>query len=273
MVLSAGLYASGWPDQIRAHPYVVLALFALGALILVLGFVWPKGTKAGEPQPQSPSSIHAPINVQVNPVFNNSPTVTQTASIPNDRKEQAFQAREVRLIVDKPSFHFLHRTHTVWQMALPGTVEYVLGAVAWIQNEVPEEGKAGKAIDSAIASLTYRGENGTLATVATAYWLDEFAHKIGIKIGQRRGILLGTLPGGLAGPLWLTMENPSERPFRPRLDAAVLVPSPKVLELTFMRIREIQVSIIEKEITLKRFSVFVENKGQDKWNLELQRPT
>lgn len=75
MTVSIGLYASGWPEQIKAHPQVVLAVFVLGAGLLALGFLLPK---------RLPWAIHAhsvapPMSIQINPVFNNSPSVKQTS--------------------------------------------------------------------------------------------------------------------------------------------------------------------------------------------------
>lgn len=63
-----GLYASGWPEHIRAHPSIVAGVLVLGVLLITIGFVWPREKSRSA----EPSSIPA-INVQVNPVFNNSP--------------------------------------------------------------------------------------------------------------------------------------------------------------------------------------------------------
>jgi len=41
MLLSAGLFASGWPEQVKAHPQIVFGLFAFGTLLLAIGLFWP----------------------------------------------------------------------------------------------------------------------------------------------------------------------------------------------------------------------------------------
>jgi hypothetical protein len=176
------------------------------------------------------------------------------------------------LHVEKPEFNLLHRTHISWQLAAPGIVgEVVLGAVAWVHNVTPDEGEKAKSIDSAIASVVYRGHNRILASVPTAYWLGESANEVDIRVGQRRGILLGILPNGLDGAPWITLENTHSVPFRPRLDCTVVGLAPKFTQQVSARIEEIEVSIVAHEVSLKKFSVFIESRGPGKRDLTLMR--
>ena len=181
-------------------------------------------------------------------------------------------APPISLQVEKPEFNLLYRTHITWQLAAPGIVEeIVLGAVAWVHNATPEEGEKAKSINSAIASVVYRGDNRILASVPTAYWLGESANEVDIRIGQRCGILLGILPNGLDGAPWMTLENTRSVPFRPRLDRTVVGLAPKFTQLVSARIKEIEVSIVAHEVSLNKFSVFIESRGPGKRDLTLMR--
>lgn len=210
--------------------------------------------------------------------FNNGPLreVVQleetTLRLPQAEVTAPPRSKQIGLQIEKPEFLFLISTRIAWQSALPGQINAQLGAIAWIHNPPAEEGETGNAIEGAVAALTYRGENRTLANVPTAFWLDHSAHEIDIKIGERRGIVLGVLPGGFTGQLWLAEENTRRTPFRmPRAGGVVNMSASRVSELILIRLREIDISIIANGITLKRFIVFVENMGEGKWNLALNK--
>ncbi len=277
------LHLTPWAE--KHSPTVLRWIIGLvvGAACCFLIWVFTKEADTPKEAQQpfvAPTAIPA-ITVQVNPIFNNSPTISQTASPVQSIDTQPVLPEKVVagspncLQVEKPEFLFLHQTRIAFVQALPGTVgRATLGAIAWVHNPAAEEGEAGSLIRSAVASLTYRGENRTLASVPSAYWLNESAYKVDIRIGARCGILLGTLPGGLDGPLWLAAENPRATPFRPqKAGMTMYIARPGWSELILSRLKEIEVSIIADGVTRKKFSVFIEARGPGKRDLTLERTT
>jgi hypothetical protein len=150
---------------------------------------------------------------------------------------------------------------------MPGQV---LGAVAWVHNPTAEEGETGTLVRSARASLAYRKEGRLLFTIETAFWLDEAGYEIDLKPGMTRGIVLALFPAGTSVPYWFGSQNhrrdriAAPRPGRRRMLAAS---SPQYVN--FATPEEIEISIVSKERTVRKVTVFVRRDERSFYDLSL----
>lgn len=247
-----------WPDWIKGHKEIVWGLW-----IVALGcWVWwavahylsiRRGEFAAAALPVP--SISAPINVQVNPVFNNNPVQTNQHTVelaPPDRPSEPLKST---LEILKPVFVSMCPVPGLWRPS--HSSGSVLGVVAWIHNPTAEEGEIGELVRSARASLAYRKEDGQLSfTIDTAYWLDESAYEIDIRPGMTRGIVLALFPAGMNLPYWFGSENRRRhRVAVSRPGTTLYVSSPKYVN--FAVPKEIEISIVSKQRTVRKLTILV----------------
>jgi hypothetical protein len=255
------LVDDGW---IRAHlpPYMPY-LYVLCALLWVWWGISYFFARRKEPIVSAPA-VHAPIHVEVKPVFNNNPTFSpvqtnqQIAEPPSDP-----EPTRSTLQVLKPVFEQLCPFRGGWHAARPGEV---LGAVAWVHNPTAEEGEIGTLIRDARASLAYRKEGHLVFTIETAYWLEESGYEIDLKPGMTRGIVLALFPAGTSSPFWFGSQNHRrDRIAAPRPGRMLVASSPQYVN--FVIPEEIEISIVSKQRTVRKVTIIV--KRDDRLSYEL----
>lgn len=242
MALSAGLFASGWPAFITAHAWIVWTGFAVGGGLLIWGLAQaPKHLESsGAP------ALNAPVHVEVNPVFNNSPTANQTGSPTQINQQQnspphAAEA-EPKLTAVQHELITIYWDFVQWEKRA-GTLP--IGIVLWVSNEPGAYGEKNEPIRSAVATVVYKANGNTVQHISRAFWLDESANEIFLDVGDRKGLIVAAVP--LAGDVWMAYNNPRRQEWRAptRIGRSFnFPPSPQPLSIKFGEELEIDVTIV-----------------------------
>lgn len=192
VLLAIGLFASGWPEHIRTHPFWVLGLLIVGVCLLGIGLL-PSGLlQHGEPlvansigRDNSGNQIFAP-NATIH-----LPSIDQKVE-PDPAPVQAAPARVF------PSLHARREWLDIVYSASPGY--WILGdgrepqtkkaLLVWFANPPARKGETGCPARDLVAHLTFRHMEG-VTHVPHVYWLDQLGYQIDINTGSELAVLVG----------------------------------------------------------------------------------
>jgi hypothetical protein len=199
MALSVGLFASGWPEHIRAHPYWVAIAFLVGAFLMALGFIWPAKEKSGIPV-QFVGSGNLVGRDNSGKMIGN---VEHYHEAPGARPTPAPEIP--RSIVSEPvskgiefemQFSWANLVYELspglWRRAQSYDNEYKRVLVVWFTNPLPMKGKPVERELPVLAHINLRNPaQGITEQIPTAYWVEEMGYQVNLGMGYNRGVMLG----------------------------------------------------------------------------------
>jgi hypothetical protein len=202
MALSLGLFASGWPEHIRAHPTWVAIVFLIGAGLLAIGFLQssPKEERgqpdfiggdnqghrivAGRDVIIGDAKIASGIKTQSSP---------QPISIPGSIPVSTKPASGIELEVQYQWLNLVYELSPgLWRRAQSYDNEYKRMLVVRFTNPLPTRGKP---IERELRVLSHiklqNPARGITEQIPTAYWLGEMGYKVNLGMGNNQEVLLG----------------------------------------------------------------------------------
>jgi hypothetical protein len=250
MLLAAGFFASGWPERVKAHPYWVLAMFVVGAIMfLVPAFesVLPRvqeylySVTVDSPPLVPVSKVETPISNETTvspnispifaPVINVSPVISATIS-PNQSNIQipppAPIEKPVAPPLEKPSIDLVDLQidpgmpnisyddlQACWkENNFDGNPALIL----WVMNPVAPVGSSGRPTPAIAAHLTLKAKDGSNTTIPRAYWVNVQENEVVLDVGHRAGVIVGYIEH----TVWVSPENPHR--FSPFANPVFAVP-------------------------------------------------
>lgn len=227
-------------------------------------FPWLKAFFTDKDNPESPAA-HGPIHIEVNPIFNNAPNMSQEAlpiqsneqtvnvedSEPPRAKKATWNPQAEAAEVEVLAFN-LGR----WERSPTGSK----GMLVWLVNEPAAQGERAKEFRSIFATLKYRENGETLAHVERAYWLDSIGNLVDLKFTQRKAIVLGTFHGCV----WNAFNNSLAKLAPRSLQYHQVIPKPVQYPIQFKELLETEVFIVSSATgeTIKNFDVEIRNLGE-----------
>jgi hypothetical protein len=202
MLLAIGLFASGWPEHIRAHPYWIGILFLLGAVLMGFGF-FPGRTSSKDEGMQSNSA--GPNNTGNQIIAHNStihlssnghlseqkfPVQPEPVSVPR----MPHVPRDLKLIIKlrwKPIYFDM--VPGVWREAQSFDYERQprMALLADLMRPFPAKGEGSIVPISvgAILKLTYG--SGETDIVKHAYWIERTNYEMTFSAGHTEVLVVG----------------------------------------------------------------------------------
>jgi hypothetical protein len=253
---AVGLFASGWPEHIRSHPWGVGGIALAGVILMVYGFFTP--SKKADEGHSSQSAVGSgniaarDISGKVITHVGNYYEAPPAAPIPHVEKPR--NKPMPKLLIGLPATPPVYWTHASWSAAPPGTYGAMVGALVRIYQPSAGEGEKTPYVGSAVASVTYLKDEQIIASVPTAYWLEAPGYEVEFKAGQHRDVLLGVFPVGLSTPVWNVPENSLRQ-----LPSFIGSSHSTGYKMVQFRIPDtIEVSIVDGRTTIKKFLMHVE---------------
>jgi hypothetical protein len=201
MLLAVGLFASGWPEHIRAHPYWIGVVFLLGTALMGFGF-FPARIPSKDEGIQSNSA--GPNNMGNQIIATNS-TFHMTSSGPVSERTHPIHSepvslphelvlRELKLItkLEWKQIYF-DMVPGVWRKAQASDYDRQprMALLVELMRPFPAKGE-GRIIPisvGAILKITY-GSRET-AIVKRAYWLEQTNYEVTFSAGHAAVLVIG----------------------------------------------------------------------------------
>lgn len=206
VLTSVGLYASGWPEQIRAHPALVLLVFVVGAVLIAIGFWLNKSAKSSAPLPD----VIAGRDHWWNKVFAWKSTINIGNSTPSLPPPP--QTSEVAKLPSLPTLNCRPMWIDAYYEGHPGrwiraderTPLTTVLAIVVFENPRPPRAEIGTPLKGVEAHLKLHSGVGR-ESVNTAYWIDYVGNWVDMPSGHERSVVLGHFDGD--GDTFISYEN------------------------------------------------------------------
>ncbi len=176
------------------------------------------------------------------------------------RSESERNRSKFGLQVSKPEERTVTLHRLYWALSTDGP----RGMVVWVHNKPPERGQRSEDVSTIFASVLFTEGDQELAHVSRACWLDEQTNRVDIRIGERKGILLGTF--NPKNKLWRAYENERETPFQPTLRGTPIAKGPIDHAFYFKEQMKVEVAIVSASTgtTLKVMRIDIVSVADDK---------
>lgn len=206
--LALASFSASWPELIRPHPYLLLALFICGLVLFFWSFISSLFSKTDIPPSPVLASVQAPIDVA--PHNTVSQIVNNYLTPPSSKANVDSSVGDIRQVeTTKANIVFHGLTNSLDKIGnLVGTKPGVFICLLSIENLIPDSGKTCCA-DSVCASIRVSGANGLTAFVQRAYWYSYLENEIEFPISSVRQVVVGWR----AEDRWVLCGNPNQ--FRP----------------------------------------------------------
>jgi len=196
VLLAVGLFASGWPEHIRAHPYWIGLVFVLGAVLMLFGF-FPDREKSdvaateknlvGRDNTGNQIIAHN-STIHVNSTAANASQIVAKPEI----KPPQLPSRNL------PSLQVRREWRDIAYFPVPGHWSFgdrrdpntKQGILLWLANPPASKGKRGTPACDLVAQLTFNHTMG-ITRIPRAYWLQQRGHQIDIGNGYESAVIVG----------------------------------------------------------------------------------
>jgi hypothetical protein len=225
MALAVGLFASGWPEHVRAHPYLVLVAFLVGTAIMAIGFLPAKPLP--KEQPTGGSFVGGAVSGDLSQttvgrdVYGDMMNAGRdlitagrdviTGDVhhhypqPEESPRWEVRGKEVPLKISFASQNVVyHQSPGAWFSAEEYIGEPRFALIAWINNPVAPKGQIPVEMSSISAHIRFWVEDHWEMVIPRAYWIGHTANMVDIPVGQSAGVLIGMVRYSH----WASFENP-----------------------------------------------------------------
>jgi hypothetical protein len=204
VVVGIGLYASGWPENVRAHPWLLLSILLVGALVSAGSLLFPANRTEATPHSNSVSyenrNIASPV---IAPVFNNylgpsgAPSQLELHSQLPSREPNPLPNLALgfaRASVSQQGDFFKFDEHGSRCLTISVT------------NTPAPHGEAGVEARAIFAQLKFRSDPSSNSTVERAFWIGKDSNQVTLEPGDSSHILVG-IPHELSWELFNNLND------------------------------------------------------------------
>jgi hypothetical protein len=213
--VAISLYASGWPEHIRAHPVEVALLAAAGVLLMLFG-LWSPSRKSNPEQSIGGKRDTVDKSIGSSKTGHFGDTTQQAGTVGGNlvAAEHYHEAPKFpppppepllfpfRLNAS-PKFIFVAYENVVWAECAPNHPQAHEAVIVEYSRDVPHPGQRGPGAVVVLAILRIAHSSG-LEHIPRAYWLKQRDYAVEFIGGHKETLILGTIDG----PEFAAYTNP-----------------------------------------------------------------